>query len=58
MMQDSINLFRDWQRGGANIFLPEDQRQNYGNRNNNMRNIYGGKYPWEDQDLFPRQNNQ
>jgi hypothetical protein len=56
MMQDSINLFRDWQRGGANIFLPEDQRQNYG-ANTNLRNLYGGKQPWmQDEELFPRRN--
>lgn len=54
MMQDSINLFRDWQRGGADIFLPQDQRQNY-TGGTNMRNIYGGKPPWWDEELIPRQ---
>jgi len=53
MMQDSINLFRDWQRGGADIFLPQDQRQNYGGTN--MRNIYGGKPPYDEELLIPRQ---
>lgn len=48
MMKDSINLFRDWQAGGANIMMPEDQRTNY--NPNSMAGAYGGgggRYPWE-----------
>lgn len=58
MMRDSINLFRDWQRGGANIFMPDDQRQYYTGGypsagqinttpkpNANLRELYGDQLP-------------
>ena len=59
MMQDSINLFRDFQRGGANIFMPTDQRQYYtgtggtggpgggggGSIQPNLRELYGDQLP-------------
>ena len=43
MMTDSVNLFRDWQQGGADIFMPEDQRQHY---KQTPTYNYGGKKPW------------